>query len=157
MKKEELLKELERDFEKMKKESGLKSNLEELDRNFGIKNQILRDGFVSENLSSQICSRVVDLFTGWGNYVHSLIMPNPQNMMNMSEAKLFDSEERKKLTELMSIAMERSSKNGLLNLKEDDEEKIKFIDESMDMWKNSFENEIIKILEKVNIAWGTKK
>jgi len=154
MNNKELLKELEEKFAKMKQELGFEANLDKLDRIFFIKDHILREGFVSNYLSRQICFRIVDVYISWTNYLHSLIMPNPQNMLNMGEAKIFSQEEKMEITELIKKAMEISSRSSLIGLTKDEEDEAKFIDEAVDLWKDIFKMKLTEIMKKINGEWG---
>ncbi|MFH1608131.1 MAG: hypothetical protein ABIA78_03280 [archaeon] len=149
----ELLKELEKKFEKMKNELGFKASLDELERIFYIKDDILKDGYVSEALSRQICHRIVDTYGSWANYLHSIIMPNPQNILNMSEAKIFSQEEKKEVTELMKNAMQISSNNSLIGLNKDKVAEAKFIDYAVEFWDSEFGPKLIKIMKKIKEEW----
>jgi hypothetical protein len=157
MEKEKLLKEFEEKFNKIKKELKFKTSLEELDDAFFVKDSVLKDGFISENISRQICYKIMETFVGWNDYLHSLIMPNPQNILNMSESKIFDHDERKEITELMKQAMEINSKNAVLGLKKNHEETGRFIDSSYDSWENKFKPKLIVMMEKINKEWGKKE
>jgi len=156
MNKKELLKELEEKFKKLKEELQIESSLDEIDDIFFIRDYILREGFVSENLSRQICSRIADLYLAWNNYLHSLIMPNPQNILNMSEAKLFNNDEKKEISELMKKAMAISSRNSLIGLTKDTDEEAEFIDYAVEFWNETFKEKLIPIMAKINEEWEEK-
>ena len=94
-KKKEILAELKEKFENEKKRLGFKSSFDEVDKAFFIEDAVLQNGFVSETFSRQMCHRIVDTFSSWNNYMHSLIMPNPSHMINMTEAKAVDDEMKK--------------------------------------------------------------
>jgi len=152
METEKLIKELEEKFNKAKKELKFNASLTALDKSFFIKDAILKDGFVSERVSRQICFRVVEVFAGWNEYLHSLIMPNPQNMLNMGESKIFSQEEKKEITELMKKIMEISSRNSLIALKQDGEGNL--IDDAFNLWENEFKIKLIGIMSKINKEWA---
>lgn len=154
--KAELLRELEEKFEVVKKELGFMSSLKELNRIFFIKDAVLGVGFVSENLSRQLCSRIVDTYMNWNNYLHSLIIANPQNMFNINESKMFNEEEKKEITKLMTETMALVSTNTLVGLTKDKSTEAKFIDDSVDFWKKTFCPALIKIIKKVNSGWKKK-
>lgn len=153
MNNKELLSEFKEKFEILKHELGFKSSLEELDEIFFIKNNVLKERFVSDSLSRQICSRIVELYMGWTNYLHSLVMPNPQNILNISEAKLFDQEEKKEMNQIMQKAMEMSSRSSVIGLAGDKAEEAKFIDDSVKLWESEFKPTLLKILRKVREEW----
>lgn len=157
MKNAELLKELEEKFDKIKKELQFESTLEEIDEIFFIKDHILDEKFASENLSRQICSRITDFYRAWNNYLHSLIMPNPQNILNMSEAKIFDQDEKKEITELIKKSMEISSRNTLISITKDREEEGKFIDECVNLWEDIFSLKMAEIMKKINDEWSKEE
>jgi len=153
MNNKEILNELEKKFEDLKKELGFKSELQDIDEIFYIKDAILKDGFVSENIDRQICSRIIETYMGWTNYLHSLIVPNPQNILNISESRIFNSEEKKEINNMMKKAMEIISKNNWIGLTKNKQEEARFIDEAVNNWKNNFGIKLIKILEKVKGEW----
>ena len=97
----ELLKELENEFNNIKKDLKFKASFEEIDKVFYLKDQILKEGFVSPNLSRQITWRIVDTYTSWYNYLHNLIMPNPQSMVQLQESQGFNDEEKEKIMKVM--------------------------------------------------------
>ncbi len=154
--KEKLIKEFENRFEEFKKDYGFKSTLEELDEAFHIRDSVKKDGFLSTRLARQVCYRIVENFMGWNDYLHSLIMPNPQNMLNISESKVFNGDEKKGITELMKTAMRISSKNGLNGLKKEKDEEAKFIDESLKIWNKLFKPKLIEVMTKINNEWSKK-
>jgi len=153
MNNKEILNELEKKFEDLKKELGFKSELQDIDEIFYIKDAILKDGFVSENIDRQICSRIIETYMGWTNYLHSLIVPNPQNILNISESRIFNSEQKKEINNMMKKAMEIISKNNWIGLTKNKQEEARFIDEAVNNWKNNFGIKLIKILEKVKGEW----
>ncbi|MFH1054347.1 MAG: hypothetical protein V1740_08050 [Candidatus Woesearchaeota archaeon] len=152
----ELLQELGKEFEKTKKALGFKSSLEELDKVFFIKDHILKEGYVSNRLSRVICRRIVDLFMSWGGYLHSIVMPNPSSMINMTENIVFDDKEKDDLIKLMNKTLAYSSKNTLIGLNKKKDEEARFIDDSLKFWNRTLEPELIKIIEKVNKNWEEK-
>ncbi len=154
MDKLKLLNELEEKFKKMKLDLKFKSSLEELDKIFFVKDSILKDGFVSDKLSRQICYRIMETYLGWNDYLHSLIMPNPQNILNLSESKIFSQEEKNEIVELMKKIMEINSKNGLIGLNGDKKMESEFIDNSVSFWEKEFKDKLIKIMKKINVEWG---
>ncbi len=153
MKNQELLKELETEFIKLKKELKFKSSFEDIDKIFFIKDLILDKGYVSPNLSRQICSRIVDGFSIWNGYLHSLIMPNPQNMLNINECKMLDENEKKEISDLLSKVVSLTSTNTLVGLTKNKSDEAKFIDDSVKFWKKTFNPELIKLMKKINEGW----
>jgi hypothetical protein len=152
--KEELIKQMREKFEEAKKEIGFKSSLKEIDEIFFIKDYLLEQGFVSENFSRQMCARMRDTFNVWVNYLHSLLMPNPQYLINITEARLFNEEERKEIQKLIKGALALNSSNTLAGLEKDLKLEREFIDGAVEFWKDKFKPGIVKVMKKVNKGWG---
>lgn len=156
MDKQKIIAELEEKFRKVKEKQKFKAELNELDRIFSIKDAVVKDGFVSEDLLKQIRYRIVEVYIGWNDYLHSLIMPNPQNILNVSESKILSPEQKKEITELMKKIMEISSRNAIINLTKDNQLEAKFIDETLEFWEKDFKRTLLMVLKKVNEEWAKK-
>jgi len=156
MNKKELLEELKEKFEEIRKELGFKAGLEELNNIFFIQDAVLSAGFVSEKLSRQICGRIVETYSAWNNYLHSLIIPNPGHIINMNESKMFNEEERKNIMNLIASAIALTSSNTVIGLTKNKKQEAEFIDDALKFWKENFKPELIKITEKINKGWKSK-
>jgi hypothetical protein len=153
MKNEEILRELREKFGVLRKELKFKASFEDIDRIFYIEDCILRDGFVSNQLSRQLCSRIVETYNSWAGYLHNLIMPNPGNIAAMMESKLFSEKEKKEIGELFKKCMTISSQNSIIGLSKKKEEETKFIDDAVSLWGNSARDKLTEIMRKVNENW----
>jgi len=156
MGKTELMKELEKKFAAMQKELGFKSSFEDIDNIFFIKDSILSAGFVSDKLSRQVCSRIVDTYMSWTSYLHNLVLPNPQNMININESKMFDEREKKSIIELVTQITELTSRHTLIGITKDKKEEAKFIDNAVNFWNNTFKPKLTEVMKKVNSGWAKK-
>lgn len=154
--KKEILAELKEKFEAVKQELGFQASYDDLNDIFFIEDSVLSTGFVSENYSRQLCSRIVDTFMNWNNYIHSLIMPNPQNMINLNESKMFEEQDRKDMSGLMSDSMVLTSKNMLNGLTKNKVQEGKFVDEAVKLWNDTFKSGVEKIVKKANDKWKSK-
>lgn len=153
----EILDELKKKFEKERKDRNIKASLAEIDEIFFVTDSILKDGFVSEDVIRQINFRIAEAYMRWVDYFHGLLMPNPQNILNMSESKIFSSEEKKEFSELIKRAMELGSRNNLHNISKDLKNEAKFIDDAVYIWKKDFGPKVEKIMKKINMEWGKKE
>lgn len=154
--KESILKELKEKFEETKKDLGFKADFETLDERFFIKDSVLGAGFVSENFSRQLCSRIVETYNNWINYLHSLIMPNPGFLINLHESKMVDESDRKDITKLMSRVLAFTSMNSVIGLVKDKGKEARFIDESVRFWDEEFKPVAETIVKKINGKWNEK-
>ncbi|MEM3074399.1 MAG: hypothetical protein QW727_00425 [Candidatus Pacearchaeota archaeon] len=151
--KKHIIKEFEQEFTKLKKNLGFKADFETLDKEFFLSDAILDKGFVSKNLSSQIRGRIVEVIISMDNYLHSLIMPNPQNLFNINESKALNDNDKKEVTKIMSRAAYFVAKNAGLRFADDKKEEGKFIDEVSNFWHNKYKPFMKKILEKIEERW----
>lgn len=151
--KEQLLVELDKEYKELKSSHKIKVSLEDLDQVFSIKEATLKEGFVSTRLSRQVCHRIIETYMGWNEYLHSLIMPNPQNMLNLSESKILNHEERKEIGGIMKKIMELVSRNNIISLTQDSKSEAIFIDDAIKFWKEEFTEKIGKVMERINNEW----
>lgn len=151
--KKEILEELKEKYEDLKKDYNIKSDLGEVNKCFSIIHVILSQGFVSEDLLSQIGNRISDFFMNWSNYLHSLVLPNPHNMINVNENKFLSEDDRKEILKLISKSMVYASRNTLLGLKRSAEEDAKYLDDSVNFWKNEFSSKAGFLAEKIFEGW----
>ena len=150
-----ILRELQEKFDSCKNELGFSVSLDEIDSAFFIKDAVLSVGFVSENFSRQLCSRMIDTFMSWNGYLNGLLMPNPSYMAGGMESKLFTSEEDKKeIWDLIKGSMKLGTTNNLNGLTKDKVEEGKFIDEAMNYWTNDFKPKLTKIVGKTSKGWN---
>jgi hypothetical protein len=156
MNKKEILQELKEKFGKEKVRLGFEPSFEEIEEIFFIQDAILKDGFVSEKFSRQLCSRICELFLNWEQYLHSLIIPNTQNLINMNESKVFQEGDRKEILKSMSKLMALVDKNNLVGLTKIEIDEKDFINESVKFWKEEFKPLLIKINKKVLENWEKK-
>ena len=155
--KKTLLDELKERFDKTKKELRFKSIFEDIDEIFFIKDLVLEKGFISEDFSNQLRGRMAEVFIFWDNYLHNLVMPNPQNLFIIHESKVFNEVEKKDIMKMMSRISFVISKNTVLRLSRNKKEEGKIIDEFVGFWKNSYQPFYLKIMEKIRDRWKDEK
>lgn len=153
MDRERIVADLRKEFDKTRSELGFTATLEELDKIFFITDYVLEAGFVSFNFSRQLCHRIVDLFAGWNNYLHGLIMPNPSYLINIAESNTLNDSERKEINKLISETMVLVSSNTLVGLTGDKKEEARLIDESVRFWNNVYKPKLINIMSKIQENW----
>lgn len=144
---------IEEEYNKLKKERSLKIEFEELDDFFNITDFLRQEGFTPKFLERAINKRILDIFNNWAGYLHSLVLPNPNSMLNMTEHQMFSEEERNKIMSLLSKIMAIASENSL-NIVSDN--KTRFIDNATEFWKKTYRPELERILKKVNSEWKSK-
>jgi hypothetical protein len=151
---EQLLRELHDGFAKMKSESGLKCSFKELDSVFFIEDAILQTEFVSKNaLSRQICARIVEIFMGWNHYLHNLIMPGSQDMIQMNESKMLNESDRKMAGKMIGGAMKFVSANMLNGLTKDKKAEAEFIDGALEFWDEEYKGTLTTFMQKIHSGW----
>ncbi len=156
MEKNDLVKEFEEGFKAMKEELGFSAALKELNTIFFLEDFIQKEGFVSRSLSRQVCARITDTFGAWFNYLHSLIMPNPSSMLNLTESQVFSEDDRNGIMTLMNKIMVLVSDNTLAGITKDKKLEAKFIDDSVELWKKEVKPKMKDIISRVRNNWDDK-
>ena len=149
----DLLKELDDKFKLMQRELGFKSTFKQIDEIFFVSDHILHSRYVSSFLSRQICSRIVETYMGWNNYLHNLVMSSPGYMIQMNESKMLSEEDKKICLKIMAQAMVIVSGNSLIGLTKDKKEEASFIDGAVEFWNNTYRPQIEKLTRKINDGW----
>ncbi len=150
----ELMNEVREKFDLMKKELGFKTSFEDLDGIFFISDSVLNNGFASNAFSRQVCSRIVETYMGWNNYLHNLVMPAPGYMIQMQEHKMLGDDEKREIWKLIGEAMALVSRNTLIGLNKDKKAEAGFIDDAAAFWKTSFRPRLERLVGKVVDGWG---
>ncbi len=154
MDKKEILKELEKKFSEVRKEIGFEPTFEEIEKEFEITDAVLSSGFVSENFSRQLCSRIAEFYRDWHGYLNNVLMPNPSFFAGQTESKLFNNDEdRKKVWKLIGISMRFSSWHSLVGLTQDKKKEMEFINKAYASWINDFKPGLIYMINKVHDGW----
>jgi len=153
MENEILLKELEKKFDLLKKELGFRYNLDDIDSIFFIKDYILSVKFISSSLSRQICLRIIDTYTSWISYMHTIIFPQTYDIINLTESGFFNEKEKKEISKMISKVIVLVRTNSIAGLTKDKKIEAWFIDEAVDFWRKEFYSFLIKIIKKVNEGW----
>lgn len=153
MEKEDLLKEFEAAFEKMRKELKLKHTLDDYDKVFFFRDMIRKEGYVSTQLSRMLSSRVADVYLSWSSYFHGLIMPSPQSLITMSESKLFDAKEKEEISSLISRMMAVSRMRSILDVAGNRAMEGKFFEDALVFWNAGFRQKAEAIMRKVHKYW----
>lgn len=157
MEQDELLARFEKEFEALKKKLKFKTSLEELDDKFYIRDFVLRLGHVPHRLSRMVSKTVLEALSGWGNYLHSLIIPHPHSLPGVTESRLFTDEEKEEFKKLISQVMMLSSKNSINGLKNDPAADGRFIDESTRFWNKQLKPKLIEVMEKAHKKWDEEQ
>ena len=137
MNKKELLDELQVKFEETKEQLGFNSTFEEIESIYYIKDFVLTSGFLSERFDRMLCARIRDTLHSWISHFHSVIMPNPSSIFNMTENSAFNDDERKEIDLLMHKFMAFVSKNIVIGINNKVKEQGEFIDEGVKIWKDN--------------------
>lgn len=149
-----ILEELEKAYEKYGQERNVTISLDELDSIFFIRDYIQKEKYVSTNLGRAICYRITETYYSWINFIHRLIMPNPNSLLDLKESKLF--EDKEELIAILNKMVELTSRNSLIGIKKDIEGEKKFIEDALSLWK-SISPILIKNLTEINAMWKNEK
>lgn len=148
------LNELSTSFMRLKKEQGLRAELDEIDSIFYIRDAVLSAGYVSRNLSQQICARITEVFMNWNSYLHGLVMPDPHHLIQMNESKFLTADDKKKVLALIARSMELVSRNTLIHARPDSRAETRLIDEAVVFWNEVYQPQLVSIIELLRARWG---
>ena len=140
----------------MKKDLKLKNNLDEFDERFSVRDFILSEGYVSDNLPRQFANRVGNYLDMWVNYLHSLVMPNPGSMINLTEHGILDEDDKSKIIKLIDGIMELTTSSVLAGFTQTNKDKSKYLNNCMDFCDNKLSVGLIPIIKKINTNWKQK-
>lgn len=153
MEKGKVLKEFKSDFEDLRSRLGFSVSCEDLESEFYLNDYVLDMGFVRENISMQVTSRIVDYFRNWSAYLNGLLVPSG-NYIGQTESKLFNSDvDKKEMWSTIKICMKFSSMYSSMFLSKDESMQAKFIDEAYISWKNEVRPYMAKVMDRVYLAW----
>ena len=152
----ELTVEFENKFKLFKNDVGLKSSFKKLDGGFLLKDSILEEGFVGEDVSRTLSRRIVDVYTYWANNIHGLILPNPGSIISITQHDMFDESERNEMSILLNKMLALTSRNSVLSLTRDKKEEAKFIDDSLKFWTKELSPKMKVIYNKISVSWEKK-
>lgn len=153
MTKEDIKTEVKEEFEKLKSELDIKSSFEEIDKIFFIIDDVIGAGVVSNRFDRQLCSRIVDTIYSWYNKLHSIMMPNPGSIVNMTESQMFTDEEKLRLNLTMNKMLAHVTKNSILGVNKDIKGQGEFIDSSVDIWNNLIQEELRFLMVRIQEKW----
>jgi hypothetical protein len=152
--KKELIKEVEKEFNKAREELGFEATFEELEDAFKIYDGVVSSEFVSTSFSRQLCSRILDNYMGWHSYLNGILVPNSGFLASQTEANLFNNQEdRDMIWKMIKKTMEYSTTHSLIGLTKNKELEAQFIDETLKYWQEVFSPNLKMILLRANEAW----
>lgn len=152
----EIVKEFETAFEQLKKELKFRATLEELDEVFFLRDFVAKEGFVSSQLSRTVCRRMVDTFYSWYNYLHGLILPNPQNIWMTTESQVFNDKQKAEILQVMDKIMVFATQNTINSLSKNKTDESEFIDSSIEFWQKILKPLLAENLERTRNMWHKK-
>jgi len=142
---------LDKDYNKLAEIYGL-PGLDELDNIFILKEHLKKEDYSKNNLLRSINSRIIDVFNEWNNYLHTLIMPDPSNMINMTESQIFSEEEKNKIISIMNLILAFTSEHIALSIDRTEEKEARFLNKSIPLW-NNVKHPLKQIIEKIRSYW----
>ncbi|HME87329.1 MAG TPA: hypothetical protein VKE88_02860 [Candidatus Nanoarchaeia archaeon] len=148
--------EFEKSFAVLKKELKIKVTLEELDSIFLVHDYVAKEGFVSNRLERQIVRRIIDVFSSWINYLHGMLVPNPNSILNVNEVSILTDADREKITKTVDRLMIFSTRYNMIAIKDDTKEAGKYIDDSVDAWNKEISPVLLDLMQRSNKMWNDR-
>lgn len=152
----EIIPTFEKQFEALKTKHNIPITLDQLDAYFQIRDMIAQQEFINTNIPRTIARRMVDLLMSWMHYLHSLLIPNPQSLVNMTESQMFTEEEKEQINSLIKKVMQWNSKNAHLAVQNDQAKDMAFIVELNTFWEKELIPQMHTLTQKINKSWEEK-
>lgn len=154
MEKEELLKELRKQFDLTKERLKFKATFDEINSSSYIEDMVLADKFVSNQFSRQMINRMVEGPYSWLNDLYGWLYPPPTDLIHLNEGKSLTQEERKEVLEMLELIIYLFRKNKRIAFQGlDPEEEGKFVDELVEFKKTKFTPFMTKYHLKMEAIW----
>lgn len=153
MEENNLIKDMKKEFGRIKEEFSIECSLEEFNEYFNMKGFVLHEGYINPDFHIMIVKRIADVMSGWANFYHRLIVPNPGNMAEVQENKTLDEKDVIVCRDVMNKLMELSSRCALVNVTKGKEDISAFINDSVSFWRDDLKPNTKAILEKLNLMW----
>jgi hypothetical protein len=154
MNKEELLRELRKQFDLTKDRLGFDSLFDEINSISYIEDMVLSQGFVSNQFSRQMINRIVETFYSWVGEIYNWIFPQPMDIIHNYENKKLSEEEKKEFLLIVDRIMYLVRKNKRIafeGLKP--EQEGNFIDELVKFDRDFFNPFMLKFHNKFEKGW----
>jgi len=146
------MEEFEQAFNKLRTEMGFTPTLEALDEIFFLTDHIQQLGFVSNQLSRTVCSRIVDTYNNWIGAFHDWVMPNQSSMISMEQSNTFSEEEKKELINLIKKFMAFLTRNIVIGITKDKDAERQFINDAVTIWNDNLPA-MTKFSKKLQAHW----
>lgn len=153
MSNEEIYKELEFAFKKIKEELKFNASFEELEKVFSLKDDAVENSSISDKYDRQLCKRIVNIYFNSYNHLHSLIMPDSSSILNMTESQAFNEHEQNKINLAMNKIMAFISKNNIMSVTQDFSKEGEFIDEGLRLWNEEIQEMMKFTTIKIQENW----
>jgi hypothetical protein len=154
MEKEELLKELRKQFNLTKEKLKFKATFDEINEVSYIEDMALSQGFVSNQFSRQMINRMIDGPYSWLNDLYGWLYPPPTDLIHLNEGKSLTQEERKEVLEMLELIIHLFRKNKRIAFEGlNPEEEGRFVDELVEFKKTKFLPFMAKYHIKMENLW----
>jgi hypothetical protein len=154
MEKEELLKELRKQFDLTKEKLKFKTSFEDINALSYIEDMVLSEKAVSNQFSRQLINRMIDGPFSWINELYSWLYPAPTDIIRLNEGKTLTQDERKEIHQIIEKIMYFARKNKRMAFEGlEDNEEGRFVDEIMDFKQKMFKPFMAKYLKRFENLW----
>jgi flagellar motor component MotA len=89
----------------------------------------------------------------WVGAFHSVLMPNPQDMVTMTEAKSFSQPEKQELFTMTAKIMKLIRSNSVAGINKDKKREAQFIEDSFKLWNSELKPLTAKFEQKLYDTW----
>jgi hypothetical protein len=128
-------------------------NLEALDREIEIVDLLSERREMPQDMISTIRRRFTEAIYSWINFVHSLIIPNPQSIISNKDAEAFSDKEKEDIYKIMAVLAGMTRESTSFEAKKGKaKEEAKFISDNFPKYLE-IKKDLAKLNEKIAAYW----
>ena len=126
--------------------------LDDMNREFELLD-ILKEKDVNPSFPLRFTRRMmISIFYSWINYLHNLIMPNPQSFIHVKESEAFNDDEKTQVHNIIKEIMFINRLSAKLDLEHDQQKDAEFIKKYYKEWRK-IKSLILELAEKNISCW----
>ena len=127
---------MESEYNELAGKHGLPS-FEEMDRLLLLSDFSSQNGYVPKYLLKFIKNRFADMFSGWLNFLHGFIFPNPQSAILMSEYSKISEQDKSTINTIIKEMMIFQRESTIIDLDDTPELNADIIKRYFKFWKDN--------------------
>jgi hypothetical protein len=131
-------------------------DLEQFESLFGYKDAVQEKGFIPNKPHRFLRARVVDTLQDHVQFLHSLLMPNPKNLLANSQSNALSEDEQSLVSDLIDEYAAVVTRSRQVSLAGGTEDEKAFLDDAIATYKRT-QDDFAAILQTVRNHWEDER